>query len=504
MVDLFSGFADRHYFLNDFGFGPTSEIGTSRQMKFPYLWVTLNENSLINPQNRTAIPELSFSVLFMDKTNIQSNYLNINGDNSDNIQEILSDMLQVLQDFITEVQVDWGNYGIIFQDVINCYPATDETQDKVNGWVGQFSFKLKHSNCILPTGDITQTNLSPINPMTRYLTCDTVTACTTLQQYITQQISNFTGGTGNYVPYTGATQDVELGAFSMIMNDGITDTEMSPSYFGVQTSGGTEFSLLTYNQLSLVDNNNLTSLFITPSGITFPNGSIQTTAFTGFTDTFVTGGTYSNGTATFTNNSGVTFNVNGFYTGSTDVFVTGGTYDNNTGTATFTNNTGGTFNVLGFYTGETDDNQFVTGFTYNNNTFTILDNSGNTFNATINTMTGLTVNGNVSGTTFYGDGQYLTGIISTDIFVTGGTYNFTGDTLTLNRNDNVSIPITGFTYERNSDYVYPYFYGGTAPLYTLNSTPNWIIKRVDYTTPGSPITLTAIGSWDDRYILIYS
>lgn len=35
----------------------------------------------------------------------------------------------------------------------------------------------------------------------------------------------------------------------------------------------------------------------------------------------------------------------------TDVFVTGGTYNNATGKATFTNNTGGTFNVSGFYTG---------------------------------------------------------------------------------------------------------------------------------------------------------
>lgn len=34
-----------------------------------------------------------------------------------------------------------------------------------------------------------------------------------------------------------------------------------------------------------------------------------------------------------------------------DVYVTGGTYLN--GTTTFTNNTGGTFNVVGYYTGET-------------------------------------------------------------------------------------------------------------------------------------------------------
>lgn len=37
------------------------------------------------------------------------------------------------------------------------------------------------------------------------------------------------------------------------------------------------------------------------------------------TDVFVTGGTYSNGTTIFTNNTGGTFNVSGFFTGYTNV-----------------------------------------------------------------------------------------------------------------------------------------------------------------------------------------
>jgi hypothetical protein len=69
------------------------------------------------------------------------------------------------------------------------------------------------------------------------------------------------------------------------------------------------------------------------------------------TDVFVTGGTYLNGDATFVNNTGGTFNVNGFYTGGTDVFVTGGTYS--AGTITLINNTGGTFSVTGLTTGYT-------------------------------------------------------------------------------------------------------------------------------------------------------
>ncbi len=121
-----------------------------------------------------------------------------------------------------------------------------------------------------------------------------------------------------------------------------------------------------------------------------------------------------------------------------------------------------------------------------------IDNLTVTGNTIVNTLSAITI----SAATYQN--------LPLDVYVTGGTYNFTGDTLTLTRNDGNNIQITGFTYQRESDYVYPYFYGGSAPLYTLTSTATWIIKRVDYTTPGSPITLSAIGSWDNRYILIYT
>lgn len=90
-----------------------------------------------------------------------------------------------------------------------------------------------------------------------------------------------------------------------------------------------------------------------PAGSSF-KATIQQ-VFDSYTDIFVTGGTYNNttGKATFTNTTGGTFDVTGFYTGGIDIFVTGGTYNNTTGTATFTNTTGGTFDVTGFYTGET-------------------------------------------------------------------------------------------------------------------------------------------------------
>lgn len=78
-----------------------------------------------------------------------------------------------------------------------------------------------------------------------------------------------------------------------------------------------------------------------------------------------------------------------------------------------------------------------------------------------------------------------------------------GDVLTYN--GSLWVPQAGgagVTYERRSDYVYPYVYSGTAPVGTLDSG-TWTIKRVDFTTPGSPITLQATGAWTNRYSLTY-
>jgi hypothetical protein len=243
-------------------------------------------------------------------------------------------------------------------------------------------------------------------------------------------------------------------------------------------------------------------------------------------DVRVTGGTYNNGTSTFTNNTGGTFNVVGFYTGSTDVFVTGGTYSN--GVSTFTNNTGGTFNVVGLSTGTTinlsggtgisvsgispnfiientspdqtvvlnngsnisvigtypnftidvtgltDNNTYTTGFTYNNNTFTISDNSGVTLSTTFNTVTGLTVNGILSATTYQNLPQYYAGVIS-------------GSTNWVNNNDgSITLPNLQVGLFSTPNFSGPLnLYGITSTTLVLNNEDTNYIG-IDY-NGGSPI-----------------
>jgi hypothetical protein len=117
-------------------------------------------------------------------------------------------------------------------------------------------------------------------------------------------------------------------------------------------------------------------------------------------DIRVTGGTYSAGTATFTNNTGGTFNVTGFTTGTTSS-VSGDYLPLSGGTVSgATNFTGGlsanTISATTYQNLPTDIR--VTGSTYSNNTFTSTNNTGGTYNVLFNTVTGLTVNGDLSVT----------------------------------------------------------------------------------------------------------
>ena len=201
-------------------------------------------------------------------------------------------------------------------------------------------------------------------------------------------------------------------------------------------------------------------------------------------DTFVSGGTYSNGTAIFTNNAGGTFSVSGFSTGytltkseitstlgytplsaitssqvitalgytpisaDTNTFTTGGTYS--AGTAVFTNNTGGTYNVTGFtmpFTGGSISN--LTATTISATTYLGLPADIHTTGFTFNPATyDLTIKES-NGTNFT---QNLA-ILATDMTVTGGTYNPTTGVATFNNNTGGTFTVNGFFKPSDDIYV---------------------------------------------------
>ena len=134
--------------------------------------------------------------------------------------------------------------------------------------------------------------------------------------------------------------------------------------------------------------------------------------------------------------------------------ITGGTYDPITGTITFYDDTGGSFDVTGLVTGYT--NTAVTAFTYDNaNTFTIFENDGSTHSATFDVVTGLTINGNlnVTGTTLTNVISATTyQNLPIDIYTTGATYSNNTFTYTNNSGGTYSVlfnTMTGLTINGN-------------------------------------------------------
>jgi hypothetical protein len=170
------------------------------------------------------------------------------------------------------------------------------------------------------------------------------------------------------------------------------------------------------------------------------------------TDTFVTGATFSNNQLNITLNNGTSVettidNLSGL-TVDGDVLINGDV--NIIGSATTINSEQVLIkdNIITL-------NSNVTGSTTPvlNSGFEVLRGSGDTKSILWLENTDLwsvdddlSVNGYVSGTTYYGDGSNLTGI--DDTFVTGGTYS--GSTIILNRNDGNTVNVTGIT----SDSIY--------------------------------------------------
>lgn len=193
LIRWFQTFQENHYFLKDFGFGEPYDIGTSVQMDFPYMWVTLNEdNSIATASNvKSAIPDISFSIMMMDKINNQPNYLDANGFQSDNSQEILSDTLQCLQDLITYIQNEWQKYGVLISQDVSFYPAVDETTDKATGIVARIVLRTRQVNCIIPESPSTIVVQPQQATYATLLTCETLDDCDVFKTYA------YTGGTYN-------------------------------------------------------------------------------------------------------------------------------------------------------------------------------------------------------------------------------------------------------------------------------------------------------------------
>lgn len=198
---------------------------------------------------------------------------------------------------------------------------------------------------------------------------------------------------------------------SLYTNDNLSANTINASTF---FSGGTNL----FNIIELVEITGGT--YNRNSGVlTLAKPNNNAVIVSGISDYYTTGATLVGNIAYFNRNdslSAYTLDLSTLTPPTLfDVFVTGGTYSN--GTAVFTNNTGGTFSVSGFSSGIS-----IISFSYDNaNNLTIGDSSGGTFSTNIGIMSGLTVNGILSASTYenlpyWSGGTGLNSIVSKDSF----------------------------------------------------------------------------------------
>ena len=216
-----------------------------------------------------------------------------------------------------------------------------------------------------------------------------------------------------------------------------------------------------------------TGLYNTTTSGTNPNEIVNVNFLTGFTqinDVYVTGSTLTVAdNDTNTQQSILDYHgspIGGpYFIDTQNTFTTGGTYNSGSTSLDFKRNDGVTYSV-NLSTLDINDTK-VTGFTYNpsSNTFTISDSDNNSYSSTINVVSGLTINGNLSVT----GNTSLQSLTGTSALFSGSGSNV----LTV-----VGSGGTLFSVSGSNGEIFTVHDNNTGPIFNVNSINNTPIFEV--------------------------
>lgn len=137
-IDLFKQFAQKHLQVRSMGVGDYPEIGAEQLMLYydpanpnkiiyPLLWVVPKPSGIEEKETR-----MKYSVLIMDLVN----------DTANNLQEVLSDTLQIHHDLFASLQDPALRDNYILDTSITLEPFADKFDDAVAGWDAEYTFRI--------------------------------------------------------------------------------------------------------------------------------------------------------------------------------------------------------------------------------------------------------------------------------------------------------------------------------------------------------------------------
>jgi hypothetical protein len=205
-----------------------------------------------------------------------------------NETDILNDTYQVLRDLYKFLRYDYG-IDVSMLNIGFLTPLNNYLVEYTVGWQMSLDIDIPASisTCNIPFEEnFSLSGLScDYTYISEFLRCSDLINCPTIQDLYGEII---TGGT-----YSNITNTLTL----------TKDNGSNISISGFSSGGGTTFTGGTVTGPTIFTNGLTANTFSATTYLGLP------------TDIRVTGGTYSNGTAEFTNNTGGTFSVSGFSTG---------------------------------------------------------------------------------------------------------------------------------------------------------------------------------------------
>lgn len=139
---IFEDLANHHLMINDYGFGPSYNIGADKPLKYPFLWIEpINTRVVSGKGNSQAIEYYTFYMYVMDKIN--------KGD--DNFLDTSSDCDYISKTIFAELdqQTAFIDLDMVIDGDWTSEPVYEQTEDNSNGWQSTFTIKLplRYSPC---------------------------------------------------------------------------------------------------------------------------------------------------------------------------------------------------------------------------------------------------------------------------------------------------------------------------------------------------------------------